>query len=53
MNDGLLLLAAWGQWLLVVGVLVVFVARNVADEAHRVPPTYERDRSDPGGAPEG
>ena len=46
MNDGLVLLAAWGQWLVLVGLLAFAIARHVADAHDDTEVHYERDAVD-------
>lgn len=44
MNQGLVLLAAWAQWLLLVGLMVLAVVRRVVRVHDRDPGfTYHRD----------
>ena len=46
MNEGLVLLAAWAQWLAFVVALVVLIARRVADAHEGSGTLYERRDGD-------
>jgi hypothetical protein len=50
-DQGLVLLAAWGQWLAVVGVLVVAVRRHLRRIDELPQPTYRRPGSGDDGDP--
>jgi hypothetical protein len=49
-NQGLVLLAAWAQWLLAVGLLVAAVVRRVEHVHDRDPKVVYRRRDGEGGA---